>query len=77
MAMISKIVNGRLVQVNVPQKTKAGRKPLPRESKRRMYSTRLHPSTISRLQKLKEAQGKPIARIIESLVSAEANRLGY
>ena len=76
MGMISKIVNGKLVQVEAPSKAKAGRKPLPRESKRRMYSTRLHPSTISSLQKLKRIKGQPVSRIIESLVSQEASRLG-
>ena len=57
-------------------KSKVGRKPLPVECKRRMYSTRLHPDVIAGLNKLKLMEGKPVSRIIEALISREINRLG-
>ena len=55
---------------------KVGRKPLPQGSRRKMYSTRLHPEVIEGLKILKNLQGKPIARIIEGLISNEMKRVG-
>jgi len=52
-------------------KSKVGRKPLPRGSKRKMYSTRLHPQIIKKLQVLKQKKNKPVARVIEELVAKE------
>ena len=41
-----------------------------------MYSTRLHPSTLSKLDKIKQAtEGKPISRILEELIEAEYARI--
>jgi len=57
-------------------KPKVGRKRLPAGSKRRMYSTRLHPKVLEGLNKLKSLEGKPASRIIENLISNEINRLG-
>ena len=53
------------------KQSNAGRKPLPEGKKRKMYSTRLHPKVIKRLQRLKEIRQKPVARIIEDLVNSE------
>ncbi|MAS81131.1 MAG: hypothetical protein CMF45_00420 [Legionellales bacterium] len=53
--------------------TKVGRKPLPKESRRKMYSTRLHPKTISQLEGLRLRRNKPISRILEDLVDDAAN----
>ena len=60
----------------VEDRPKVGRKPLPKESRRKMYSTRLHPEVIEGLRILKDMQGKPIARIIEGLISKEMKRVG-
>jgi hypothetical protein len=57
-------------------KPKVGRKPLPVGSKRRMYSARLHPDIIAGLNRLKTLEGRPVSRIIESLISREIKRLG-
>ena len=57
-------------------KVKVGRKPMPVGSRRRMYSTRLHPDVIAGLNRLKLMKGKPVSRIIEALISKEINRLG-
>lgn len=60
----------------VEGKPKVGRKPLPQGSKRKMYSTRLHPDIIEGLKMLKHVRGRPIARIIEELISNEMKRVG-
>lgn len=56
------------------KKSNAGRKPLPESDKRKMYSTRLHPTVIKKLKDLKKRKGKPIARILEDLVNTEYKR---
>ena len=68
---------GMIIDENLEEgKTKVGRKPLPRESKRRMYSARLHRDIIKGLKMLRNMQGRPSSRIIEGLISKEMKRLG-
>ena len=79
MAIIRKVIHGQIIEVDTDaHKGKAGRKPLPTGHKRKMYSTRLHPNVISMLDDLKTAhKGKPISRILESLIIDEHKRLGF
>jgi hypothetical protein len=66
---------GRLQKVFLDEtpKVKVGRKPLPDGARRKMYSTRLHPKTISQLEQLRISRGKPISRVIEDLVAEAAS----
>lgn len=66
---------GRLQKVFLDEtpKVKVGRKPLPDGARRKMYSTRLHPKTISKLEQLRIIRGKPISRVIEDLVAEAAS----